>query len=427
MGSVAGEEQGRFGDPEVECAFRLSERTARVPMVRLYGVITFAVMLAYALVNPLFFSHADQIRFTVLLVPTLAVLGAYIGLTFWSGYVERPLIDFACLLGVGLLIIGDNRILWDEAAGFAGARHANVGINYAIVSAFAAVVLADRPRWFRSWIALHATAFVAALVLVEDSMAEEVYAVLSYLTGGVIGIFINWQLGRAHRTAHALRLALEAERQKTEELLYNVLPETAARRLREGQVVADAFSDASVVFIDVVGFTRLAGTVSPGHLIETLNAFFNLADRCAAEHGVEKVKTIGDAYLAVAGGNLPAANSADAALAFAEAVIDGLHTVRAETGLPLQVRVGVHSGPVVGGVIGATRMAYDYWGETMNMAARLEGQAEPGGIAASESCYLRSRSKERFTAPERITLKGVGEVTIYRVAPRSAPSLALAS
>ena len=420
-------EQGQFSDPEVERAFRLSERATRIPMVRLYGCLALAVMLSYALINPLFFSHEDQVRFTILLAPSLAVLGGYIGLTFWEGYAERPLIDFVCLLAFGMLVLADNRILWDEAASFEGSRHANVGINNAIVSAFAAVVLAGRTRWFLGWLGVHGGVFAALLIIVEESAAEEVYAALSYGTGAVIAAFINWQLGRAHRTAFALRRALEAERAKTEELLYNVLPEAAARRLKEGQVVADAYSDASVVFIDVVGFTKLASTVSPGHLIETLNAFFNLADRCAAVHGVEKVKTIGDAYLAVAGGTLPAANSADAAIAFARDVIDGLAAVREQTGLPVHVRVGIHSGPVVGGVIGATRMAYDYWGETMNMAARLEGQAEADGIAVSESAFLRTRQKALFDLPQLVALKGVGEAAVYRIKRPEEPTLALAS
>jgi class 3 adenylate cyclase len=416
------------GEPladEVEQAFRRCERASKVPMVRLYAILTFTVMLAYALVNPLFFSLADEIRFTILLVPTLAVLGGYLALTFLRTYVDRPLIDFTCLLALGLLILCDNAILWDEAATFQGARHANVAINNSLVSAFAAIVLADRTRWFLVWLGCHAAAFAGALALVEESVAEEVYAGLSYATGAAIALFINVMLGRAHRTAFDLRRALEAERAKTEELLYNVLPEAAARRLKEGQVVADAYSDASVVFIDVVGFTKLTGTVSPGHLIEMLNAFFGLADRCAAAHGVEKVKTIGDAYLAVAGGNLPTGNSADAAIAFAQAVIDGIPGVAAETGLPVQIRVGIHSGPVVGGVIGETRMAYDYWGETMNMASRVEGQAEPGGIAVSESTFLRTRSKELFGPPELATLKGVGEARIYRAKKEDKPRLAL--
>jgi class 3 adenylate cyclase len=412
-----GEGQGRFGDPAVERDFRLSERRSRIPTVRLYGLLALGLLLAYALVNPLFFSAENQIRFTLLVLASLILLGVYIGLTFWEGYAERPIVDFVCLLALGVLVLCGNFVLWHEAAQLSGARSANVGISNAIVVAFTAIVLADRMRWFLVWIGCHAAAFVMIQLVLEGTQAGRVYAALSYLSGAAIGLFINWVLGRAHRTAYALRAALEAERAKTEELLYNVLPEAVARRLRDGQIVADAYSDASVVFTDVVGFSKLAGAVSPGHLIELLNAFFNLADRCAAEHGVEKVKTIGDAYLAVSGGNFPAANSADAALAFAQAVIAGLGEVREATGLPISVRIGIHSGPVVGGVIGATRMAYDYWGETMNMASRIEGQAAPDGIAVSESTYLRTRLKPLFDPPQQVQLKGVGEVAIYRLTP----------
>ncbi|MFL6846473.1 MAG: adenylate/guanylate cyclase domain-containing protein [Allosphingosinicella sp.] len=410
------EGHGRFSDPAIERDFRLSERRSRIPTVRLYGLLTLGLLLAYALVNPLFFSDENVVRFTILVAASLVVLGTYVALTFWDLYPEHPAIDFLCLLALGLLILVANVVLWHEAAARAGgARYANVAISNATVCAFAAIVMAERMRRFAAWLGCHAVAFAAFMLLLETSLAGRVYAALSYLTGAAIALFINWALGRAHRTAYALRAALEAERAKSEELLYNVLPEAAAKRLREGQIVADAYSDASVVFADVVGFSRLAGTVSPGHLIELLNAFFNLADRCAAEHGIEKVKTIGDAYLAVSGGNVAAANSADAALAFAQAVIAGLEDVRETTGLPLEVRIGIHSGPVVGGVIGATRMAYDYWGETMNMASRIEGQAGPNGIAVSESTYLRTRLKPLFGPAERVQLKGVGEVAVYRL------------
>jgi adenylate cyclase len=410
-----GEGQTRFDDPAVERGFRLSERRSRIGTVRLYGLVTLGLLLAYALVNPLFFSDENVVRFTFLVVAGLGVLGLYVLLTFWDRYADHPAIDFACLLALGLLILAANVVLWHEAARAEGARFANVAISNATVCAFAAIVMADRRRWFAAWLGCHALGFSMVLLFLEESLAGRVYAALSYLTGAAIASFINWALGRAHRTAYALRIALEAERAKTEELLYNVLPEAAAKRLRDGQVVADAYSDASVVFADVVGFSKLAGSVSPGHLIELLNAFFNLADRCAAEHKVEKVKTIGDAYLAVSGGNFPAANSADSALAFAQAVICGLADVREATGLPISVRIGIHSGPVVGGVIGATRMAYDYWGETMNMASRLESEAAPDGIAVSESTYLRTRLKPLFDPPERVTLKGVGETAVYRL------------
>ncbi len=412
--------RGSFANPEVERAFSLAERQAMIPTVRMYGGLTTLVMLLYALVDPLFFSYEDEVRFTLLLLPTLAMLGVYIGLTFLPNYAERPLIDFICLMALGLLVLGQNAVLWDEAATFAGVRHASVAINTSLVTVFAAIVMAERVRWFALWLLLHTLAFAIFLILAGATLAEQVFAGLSYLTGAVIALFIGWSLGRAHRTAFALRRALEAERAKTEELLYNVLPEAAARRLREGEIVADAYSDTSVVFIDVVGFTKLSAKVSPGHLIEMLNAFFNLADRCSEAFGVEKVKTIGDAYLAVAGGNVKAHNSADAAIGFAQAVIAGMASVREATGLPIQVRIGIHSGPVVGGVIGTSRMAYDYWGETMNMASRIEGQAQPDGIAVSESTYLRCGRKEDFASPQVVSLKGVGEAPVYHLLMASA-------
>jgi class 3 adenylate cyclase len=415
----------QFHGPDVEQDFRLFERTARVPMVRLYGLITLAQFLCYALLNPVFFDSDDAISISAVLMASLIVLGIYVAFTFWDRYAELPAIDFTALLALGLLILVTNLLLWHGTATGGGPRYANVAINNAVVCAFAAIVLSDRFHWFLAWIACHAAAFSLVLFFFEGTAEGRTYAALSYVTGAAISLFINWSLGQSQRAAYSMRSALEAERRKTEELLYNVLPEAAARRLKDGHVVADAYSDASVVFADLVGFSRLAKTVSPGHLVQLLNEFFNMADRCAAEHGVEKVKTIGDAYLAISGGNVASTNSADAALAFAQALIEGMEDVRESTGLSIAVRVGIHSGPVVGGVIGATRMAYDYWGETMNMASRIEPHAEPDSIAVSESTYLRCRHKALFSPPEQVQLKGVGETTIYRLCARTVALIAV--
>ncbi|MBH1999876.1 MAG: hypothetical protein I8H96_12155 [Sphingomonadaceae bacterium] len=413
-----------FNNDAVESDFRLSERVARVPMVRLYGLMTLAQFLCYALINPVFFHSDDATRISAVLVVSLIVLGIYIASTFWDRYVEHPAIDFGALLALGLLTLVTNILLWHGAASLGGERYANVAINNAVVCAFAAIVLSDRFRWFLAWLTCHAAAFSTVLIFFEETAAGRTYSALSYITGAAIALFISWSLGQSQRAAYAMRSALDVERRKTEELLYNVLPEAAARRLKDGHVVADAYSDASVVFADLVGFSRLAKTVSPGHLVQLLNAFFNLADRCAAEHGVEKIKTIGDAYLAISGGNVASTNSADAAIAFAQALIDGMEDVRESTGLPIAVRIGINSGPVVGGVIGATRMAYDYWGETMNMASRIEPHAEPDSIAVSESSFLRCRHKGLFNSPEQVQLKGVGETMIYRLSSQTPAQIA---
>jgi class 3 adenylate cyclase len=294
--------------------------------------------------------------------------------------------------------------------------HAPIAINGLIVMAFAAIAFAGQTRWFGAWLAAHAAVYFTVMIETGSSMVPVIYGTMTYLTSASVMVLLNWSVGQAHRQSFLLSDALSAEKAKTEELLFNVLPPAVAERLKAGQVVADAYPDVSVVFIDICGFSDLSRRISPGHLVDLLNAFFLLADKCAAETGVEKVKTIGDAYLAISGGNNPAHNSADAAIRFGEAVIAGLPALRAATGIDLHIRVGIHTGPVVGGVIGETRMAYDYWGETMNIAARIEGTAHPDGIAVSETTWLRGRGDRHFELPEKITLKGVGEVPVFRLA-----------
>ena len=404
-----------LSDPDTERRFQLSERQMLLPYVRAYTAVLALALVCYTVVNTIYFSREGDIVSTLLLLPSLIVLGGYFAATFWNRYAAFPIIDFACLLVLGLLVLGDNVLLAGEIERLDLDMHTGLAIDMLIVSAFAAVAFAGNMRWFAIWLACHALSYAAITILAEHALAGRIYAGLGYLSGAAVTLVINWSLGRAHRTSFSLGLSLEAERDKTEELLYNVLPSAAARRLREGQVVADSFADVSVVFIDVVGFTKLANTVSPGHLIDLLNAFFSLADRCAAECSVEKVKTVGDAYLAISGGNAPARNSAQAAIAFAEAVIRGLPEVREATGLDIELRAGIHSGPVVGGVIGATRMAYDYWGETMNVASRIEGAADPNGIAVSETTYLRAQGSHVFAPPQTILLKGIGELPVYKL------------
>ena len=226
---------------------------------------------------------------------------------------------------------------------------------------------------------------------------------------------MNWDIDRRARKTFAATLALQEERAKTEELLHNVLPEDVAQRLREGEVIADSYGDVSVVFVDIVGFSQLAKKLSPGHLVKLLNTVFGLADQCAEDHGVEKVKTIGDAYLAVAGGNSSGDRGAVEAIAFGKRMIEEVRGFSERSGIDVAIRVGIHTGNVVGGVVGAQRLAYDYWGDTMNIASRIEGVAESNGIAVSESTYFGSVEHVMFTEPELKALKGVGEMKIYRV------------
>lgn len=410
---MPGAVKGKFADPAVETRFQETARALRLPFVRVYGVLFMLVALAYSIANPLFVTPEDMAKLAVLFGCMLVLAGAYIGSTFWHGYLARPGIDFAALLGIVFLLGHINLILFDELISLEEEMHAVGVMNRLAVSAFAAVVLASRPKLFLLWLGLDLFVFLVTVLPVQSHGAGLWYALLSYLSGAVIMLAINFAIDRSSRGAFALAEALEAERARNEELVHNMLPPAAVERIRDGRMVADSYADASVIFIDMVGFTKLAQRVSPGHLVELLNAFFNHADRCAAEHGVEKVKTIGDAYLAIAGGNVPTTNSADTAIAFARAVLAGVPALQAVAGTEIGLRVGINSGPVVGGVIGATRMAYDYWGETVNMAARLESTAPVGGIAISESSWLRATDRASFGPPHLEMLKGVGETCVY--------------
>ena len=149
-------------------------------------------------------------------------------------------------------------------------RHSAIIINPLIVTAFAAFAMIGHRRWFLAWLGCHAAIYGGVVIAFETNLAGHLYGIVSYASGAAIMLFLHWALDRAHRASFVFREALEEERARTEELLYNVLPPKVAQRLKDGEIVADSFSDASVIFIDVIGFSALAKSISPGHLVDLL-------------------------------------------------------------------------------------------------------------------------------------------------------------
>jgi class 3 adenylate cyclase len=206
----------------------------------------------------------------------------------------------------------------------------------------------------------------------------------------------------------------EAERARAERLLHNMLPESIAERLQKRPgPVGDRFEDVTVLFADIVGFTQLSQRVAPEDLVRFLNTLFTRFDRVAEQHGLEKIKTVGDGYLAV--GGLPSPR-ADHAAAVAEMALD-LMTIAAAIvdpeGKPVKLRIGIQTGPAVAGVIGVKKLTYDVWGDTVNTASRLESHGVPGRIQVGEACYQRLRDRYRFEARGAIDVKGKGEIRAY--------------
>lgn len=210
------------------------------------------------------------------------------------------------------------------------------------------------------------------------------------------------------------QIALEDERQKSESLLHNILPVPIADRLKKSRIaIADGFDSVSILFADIVGFTPLSGKMKPAELVSLLNKIFSDFDVLVEENHLEKIKTIGDAFMVAGGLPLPSNTHALQVAKFALEVKKSLAKINLENQQSLMIRIGIHSGPVVAGVIGLSKFSYDVWGDTVNIASRMESHCLPGEIQVSESTYQSLKEKFIFSEKRTIEIKGKGEMATY--------------
>jgi len=207
---------------------------------------------------------------------------------------------------------------------------------------------------------------------------------------------------------------LRQQRQLSERLLLNILPQRIAERLKRGQTtIADSFADATVLFADLVGFTRLATELSPAELVSLLNQIFSRFDKLVDRHRVEKVKTIGDAYMAVGGVPHSQGNHVAAIANLALEMQQAIGKFITPDQHPMTLRIGIHTGAVVAGVIGSRKFIYDLWGDAVNVASRMESQGEAGRIQVTEAVYNRLHRNYQFEPRGAIEVKGKGAMTTY--------------
>ncbi|MEA2485091.1 MAG: hypothetical protein QOD46_202 [Actinomycetota bacterium] len=230
------------------------------------------------------------------------------------------------------------------------------------------------------------------------------------LLGLIASYILEWKIRHLFLTEREL----DVERARSDALLLNILPQAVVDRLKRrrtrgrSQAVADALDDVTVLFVDAVGFTVQAAKTSPGDLVKALDELFGRFDDLADRYGLEKIKTIGDAYMAVAGAPTPRPDHADAAAQMAIATLEEVRDSRWPSGDPIVVRVGMAAGPAVAGVIGQRKFAYDLWGDTVNLASRLESHGQPGRILASESVVSHLQGRYEFGPAMDVDLKGKG-------------------
>ena len=273
------------------------------------------------------------------------------------------------------------------------------------------------PRWRVIIAALFTGSTCLGYFLLFPQHAESPYFLLVLVvlvTTNLAYVVIGHALYRFARTNHLQAAALEIANEKSEGLLLNILPAAIAVRLKEQQQpIAEGFSEVSVLFADIAGFTPLSARLQPEDLVRMLNRVFSEFDRLADLHGLEKIKTIGDAYM-VAGG-IPSARP-DHAEAVADMALDMLSAVERlgkELEVPLRLRVGINSGPVVAGVIGTRKFIYDLWGDTVNTASRMESHGIPGEIHLTEETARRLEGRFQVERRGTIEVKGKGQMTTF--------------
>ncbi len=239
------------------------------------------------------------------------------------------------------------------------------------------------------------------------AMSSIIYFLIRYFVLGTEKI--KNQLDQKHK------LLLE-EQKKSEQLLFNVLPTPIAQRLKDKPgLIADGYADVTVMFADIVNFTQLTEQMSPNQMVGLLNTIFSWFDSFSEKYGLEKIKTIGDAYMVVGGLTRDnqdyVASIADMALEMRDLVAQHPDLMRHK----MSIHIGIATGPVVAGVIGTKRIIFDLWGDTVNIASRLTDEATGGNIQVDTATYKRLRQQYQFEPPSITHLKGKGDMATYRL------------
>ncbi len=354
-------------------------------------------------------------------IGAVSFLGSVLG-TFMA--VGLPLLSIANLVVVArtkdfprytVVLLTSGLLFTLGADVLAGGLSAGAGVVWAFLGpAYALMALGPRPAtvWFGIYVGVVLVAVVAdPWVRANIPAPSESTRLLEFAQNLIVPLGVTFFLLRY------LDLRRRAAEARSAELLTNAIPPSIVTRLRHGESrIAETYPETTVVFADLVGFTPWSRRTDPARVVAFLDDLFSRFDAVAQRHGVEKIKTIGDSYMAVAGAPEARADHAVAAVRVAIDLLGELADAQAGLDAPMQLRVGLASGPVVGGVIGRQRMLFDLWGDTVNTAARMESSGVPGRIQLDASTHALLADRFTFERRDQVEVKGIGSLTTYLLA-----------
>ena len=348
----------------------------------------------------------------------------------------RRLYTFA-VIQLGLILFTPFAMQW-SIGNFVNASGVSLWGLMAPVGAVTVLGTRQSMPWFFAWLFMTVMAgffdyMLSGTVGKFDLQTVAVFFVLNFAAISVMIYSLLWYFAsekqKLRTQVDAQYEEIRLEKDRSERLLLNILPPAIAERLKRNEInIAQGHADVTVMFADIVGFTRMTEELSPVETVKILNDVFSIFDDIADKYRVEKIKTIGDAYMACAGLDTGAQiHYADAVASMAIEMIQKVAEYRKRTGERLQIRIGIGTGPVVAGVIGKKKFIYDMWGDTVNVAFRLAADAAPETIQVDLMTHRRLYNRFRFEASQELEIKGKGRMQVFQLTAaleRSATSAA---
>src|SRR5918998_2278354 len=402
----------RFTTPEMERRFQVNFANHNITSVRVGHVLAVVMWIVWGAVIREHLGEDSELDLLLrygFLIP-LTVAG--FALTFTRGYAriwKWPVMG-------AILVTGLTWITYVIEIESMPADYGYVGLL--LIQTFAFSILRLPFRMVAVFIAVTIPYYLAyAIWLGELDGIETLLAIFYLASFSLLGLIASYVLEWKIRKLFLRERQLDFERGRSDALLMNILPRAIIDRLKSKRTavddkrVAEEFGDVTVLFADAVGFTAQAAKTPADQLVAALDDFFTGCDELADRYGLEKIKTVGDAYMAAAGVPQPHADHARAAAEMALALLDHLREARWPSGDRITIRIGMASGPAVAGVIGRRKFAYDLWGDTVNLASRLESNGHPDRILAAQSVVAHLEGAYEFGPPMVVDLKGKGPTT----------------